>query len=197
MADEAKVRVRLDLDGARADLAGLYREMSNAPGVPVSGVQARGPAAPPGPGRGGPGLGFGAMGFMRNAMALGGIVGAGAFLRDSAGTAANVGGALTGGVSEQLNDILFGNVGSRATGGRQALEQMKGQLSLAVGFGADPSNFQSIFDTIGNIETKRAEGARQLDLFFKPQIAADTAEGLLDRIAKGVEAIVQLAQRFG
>lgn len=198
MGSEAKVKVRLDLSGARADLASLYRDMGNSPGVAVApgGVGGGGGAAMGGAAGGG---GFGGMGLGRLFGLGAGLLGAGALLRGSIRDAGDIGGALTEGISETISRTLFGTVGAQARGGNRALEMVKEQVGLAVGLSGDPEaaarQFQPLFDTIRNVETAREVGKQAIGGAFSGQIAEEALGGLVGRLVAAMEGLIRAFEK--
>lgn len=204
MGQEAKIRVRLDLGGARSDLAGLYKEMGNAPGVAAGGVPGIGGGGA-GAGVGAPGAaGFGGLGFGRLFGLGAGLLGAGALLRGAGADAGAIGGALTGGISETIRTALFGDLGAQARGGARAIDKVKEQLGLAIGLQAGTpeeakrlaGRFQGVFDTYNRITTAEERGKQGIDSQFKPQVAEQTLGGIIGRLTEAVDRLIRFLDRF-
>lgn len=168
MPEEARIKVSLDLDQANAQLDAFYRRMGGAPGVGPGGVgpkvPGKAPGAKPGPAPEGPGrsaLGLGGKGIGAGAMIAGGAV-AGTFGKTAIADAARGYSLITEPVTNKVSESIFGDAATRTVGAASALEQVRSAASLAVGYGAEVSEFQPLFNAIADIETKREDGRRKL-----------------------------------
>jgi len=192
MAD-AKVRVRLDTAQARQDLRALYGEMGRPPSIPARGGVSGVPGVSGGGGGAGSALAAGGGALAGGGLGLTGVVAAvvtAVGLRDTLSTAGSAIGAMTGGVSSTIEEFLFGNTGPRIKGLQNTSQELQNKLGLARGLGAiNESGVQGIFDALSPIRVAEQEGRKAIERQFKGQIAEDTAEGLLDRIANALDSI--------
>jgi hypothetical protein len=140
MAEEAKIRVRLDLSGANSDLADLYRQMSNAPSVRGASAGAAG-----GGGGGLFGMSFGRLGGLAGT----GFIGA-HILGPTIGTAAGLAASHLDPMGSGLERLLFGQTGPVTTASKRAIAEVQSALGLAQGF-MDEKDFRaagSMYDAL-------------------------------------------------
>ena len=121
---------------------------------------------------------------------LPGLLAGAAFGRDTIASGVQVGGALTGGVSARLEQLLFGDTAPKVRGATRAAEEVSQRLGLAKGLGlVDQGTASSLFEVIRGLREAEEIGKRELEVDFKGQIGTDTAEGLLQRMVDILEQI--------
>ncbi len=196
MADEARIRVRLDTDGAHADLRALYQDLSNAP--PVNVGARGGPAAVGIQGGGAGGAGGGGFAFGRFAAAAGGAL---AFGRGIARDTFSTFQGITQGISETLREKLPGISGAAAgtRGALRAQEQVMNALALGRGLGqVSQGEVRSLFDSLMQIEGPRALGESRIRSDLGTEVTENAGKLLFADAAGDIGDILSfLKERFG
>ena len=154
MADEAKIRIRLDTTGAQADLQALYRDLAKAPSVPVGaaagagGVRASAAAPVEGGAAQAPGGGF--FGGLGRPMMLGAKAAAGfataAYGRDTVTGAFDIFRASTTGGSMAVRDAILGNSASVARAELKTIDQVSDMPGVALGVGLGQISNDQLFN---------------------------------------------------
>lgn len=121
MAEEARIRVRLDKSGAEADLADLYRQMASAPSVRGGGG-----------GGGAGGMTFGSV--VGTIGAIGAVAGLG---RSVIGAGTSVADAVTADFANRLATLFFGTATANISASRRAQQDTEQNFAMAVGL--DPA----------------------------------------------------------
>lgn len=178
MAD-ARIRLRLDAKDAKRELSDLRHEFART-------TDAAGQVG------GGFNLSLGKV------AAIGGIgLGGFALARGALGGGRAIGQAATEGASSVIEELALGQAGANARGSLQALQTIKQQAGLAVGYGASPESFRALFKQLQDVEQRAERGQLALSETFGGQVAADTLKNLLEetknlpgRIVQGLKSIV-------
>ncbi|MFZ9915936.1 MAG: hypothetical protein ACO3IB_11460 [Phycisphaerales bacterium] len=183
MAEETKVRVKLDTAQAKGELGGLTREAARTAGKVAAGIRAT------------VGRGLGAI-----------VLGAGIGTGLAAGRGATesgvseVGGESLGGVGAQLADFFLGTLNEDARASKAAREEtIQAFGAIAGAQNRVPPGAKAFFDSV---KTLRVQEERGRELFEKDErFRGPGVVDMIDRIMKGVAEMVsagvdQLAEKL-
>ena len=177
MAD-AKIRLRLDAKDAKRELSDLRNEIART-------TDAAGSIG------GGFNLGLGKLAAI-GSLGLGGF----ALGRGALGGGRAIGQAATEGPSAIFEELLLDKAGANARGSLQALQSIKQTAGLAVGMGADPEQFRSVFEALQKIEQKAEQGQLELTKTFGSDLGKEAISDLIealktlpDRLASAVAGV--------
>lgn len=171
MAD-AKIRLRLDAKDAKRELADLradFRATADEAGGMSAGFNSGG--------GGGGGMGVGRIA----AIGAAGL-GAFAFARGTLGGIRDIGQAATEGPSAIFQELALGTAGANARGSLQALQSLKDQAGMAVGFGASPESFRGLFEAQRDIEQRTERGQLALTSLYGGDVAKEQASEIVQAI---------------
>ena len=174
MVQEAKIRVRLDTQGAKKELADLAKMAGD---ISLGGG---GPGGPGGPGGGGGGLGrmFGlgaafsaGFGMLRAAMQSG---------------PAQIAGEVLTPYGQMANDFFLGDTDDEARGNRIAREQVSESFAfVAGGESGVPQGARNMFQTLRNIAIQTEVGRSRLRGQLGQESSSAIVEGIGSKIMDG------------
>ncbi|MGE0193319.1 MAG: hypothetical protein AB7T63_14900 [Planctomycetota bacterium] len=201
MGKDAKIRVRLDLTGARADLANLYRDMGNAPGVGGGGMPSIGATGTgPAPGGGGfAGMGLGRLfGLALGATGIAPLLGPGLHQQSSMMN------GLLGGFGQAAANGLYGDIGADARGDRRALDEVKGMMGLAIGLRGKTEEERKalaerampLFETMARVTRAEERGSEALETVGSMRITKRTGENVADRFMSAIEKFGRYVEKL-
>lgn len=180
MAQETKVRVRLDTEQAKADLAALNREGERAAeetsasfGASLLGKGIKGVAA-----------GAAAAGIYQLA-------------KPTVGGLGDLLGESLGGVGANLAQFIFGDLDEKARAAQRAREETKDAFAMIAGArGSIPPEARSFFNAVSTLRVTEERGKEMFDRddsFRGPGVGA-----LVDRILSGIgKMIAEAAEAIG
>jgi phage-related protein len=175
VADETKIRVRLDTRQAKTELGGLVREGRTAAGKVASNLRSV------------VGKGLGAAGF-------GGAVGAG-FAAVRGATESGVGdvvGEALGGIGAQAEQFFLGSMGEEARATRSAREEtIQAFGAIAGATNAIPPGAREFFDSVKSI-AKDSEHGRTL-FETNEQFRGPGIGDMIDKIMEGLSKLLNMA----
>lgn len=188
MADETKVRVKLDTGQAKSELAGLLKEGKRVAGKVSAGVRAT------------VGRGLGAVGF-------GGAVAAGAaaFRGATESGLGDVASEALGGYGAQLAEFFLGDLDEKARASRSAREetiQAFGAITGARG-GAIPPGARQYFENVKSLRLQEEKGreAFERDQQFRGPGIGEFVDrimgGIAELVSKAVERLGEILNPFG
>lgn len=147
MAEETKVRVRIDTKQAKAELGGLVREGAKTAGKVASGIRAT-------VGRGLGAVGFGAA-FGTGVSAVRGAT--------ESGVGDVVGEAL-GGFGSELSEFILGDLPAEAKASRAAREEtIQAFGAIAGARGSIPPGARQFFESVKTLRIEEEKGRREIE----------------------------------
>ena len=178
MAQETKIRVRLDTDQARADLAALNREgeraseeLSSSFGASLLGKGVKGVAA------------------------AGSAAGLYQLAKPTVGGLGDLMGESLGGVGTNLSQFIFGDLDEKARGAQRAREETKDAFAMIAGArGSVPPEARSFFNAVSAVRVIEERGREMINQ--DAQFRGPGVGSLVDRILSAVGGMISDGARF-